>query len=168
MHDAYYMSVRQVEEGNIRIARQAIEAFNTGDTSRVHEFIAQDYFNHESQASPERAKLRGPDEVIDTIRKLRSAFADLRYEEQEIIASKDKVVIVLMVSGKHVGDFFGIPPAGRSFSYPAVHMYRISNGKIVEHRAIRDDLRFMMQLGVVGPASPQYEQIFQAWKGFMR
>jgi predicted ester cyclase len=73
-----------------------------------------------------------------------------------------------MVSGKHVGDFFGIPPAGRSFSYPAVHMYRISNGKIVEHRAIRDDLRFMMQLGVVGPASPQYEQIFQAWKGFMR
>ena len=73
-----------------------------------------------------------------------------------------------MVSGKHVGDFFGIPPTGRSFSYPAVHMYRISNGKIVEHRAIRDDLRFMMQLGVVGPASPQYEQIFQAWKGFMR
>jgi hypothetical protein len=24
----------------------------------------------------------------------------------------------------------------------------------------------MMQLGIVGPASPEYEQLFQAWKGF--
>jgi hypothetical protein len=23
-----------------------------------------------------------------------------------------------------------------------------------------------MQLGIVGPASPEYEQLFQAWKGF--
>jgi hypothetical protein len=38
----------------------------------------------------------------------------------------------------------------------------------VEHKAIRDDLTFMMQLGLVGPSSTQCEQLFQAWKGFMR
>jgi hypothetical protein len=37
----------------------------------------------------------------------------------------------------------------------------------VEHKAIRDDLRFMMQLGVIGAASPQYEPIIDAWKGMM-
>ena len=87
------MSVRQVEEEeNIRIARQAIEAFNTGDASRIHEFIAQDYFNHESQASPERAKLRGPDEVIDTIRKLRSALPIFVMGSRKLLLQKTRLL----------------------------------------------------------------------------
>jgi predicted ester cyclase len=53
---------------------------------------------------------------IDTVKSLRDTFADLHYEEQEIIASKDKVIILVTVSGKHIGNFFSIPPTGRSFS----------------------------------------------------
>lgn len=155
------------EEQNVRIVRWIFEAANTGDVTKVNEFIGPEYFNHESQADPRRAKLRGPEEFIDTIKNLRSAFADLRYEEKETIASKDKVVSIAQVSGKHVGNFFGIAPTGRSFSYQAVHIHRIANRKIVEHRAVRDDLRFMMQLDLVGPASPQYAPVFEAWKGFM-
>ena len=82
------MSLEEVEEQNVRIARRAIEAFNTGDISKVHEFVGPEYFNHESQADPRRAKLRGPDEFIDTVKNLQSAFADLRYEEKETIASR--------------------------------------------------------------------------------
>jgi hypothetical protein len=36
---------------------------------------------------------------------------------------------------------------------------------IAEHKAIRDDLSLMVQLGAAGPASPQYEVLFRAWKG---
>jgi predicted ester cyclase len=154
---------------NIKTVNQLRAALNTGDVSRVHEFISPEYFNHESQVDPVRSKLRGPEEFIDTVKNLRSAFADLHYEEQETIASGDKVVQILTITGKHVGNFFGIasPPTGNNISYQGVHIYRIGeDGKIVEHRAIRDDLKFMMQLGLVGPASPEYEQLFQAWKGF--
>jgi hypothetical protein len=73
----------------------------------------------------------------------------------------------MIVTGKHTGDFFGIPPKGSNFSYQAAHISRIADDKIVEHKAIRDDLRFMMQLGVIGAASPQYEPIIDAWKGMM-
>jgi predicted ester cyclase len=158
----------ETETTGIRFVREALEALNTGDVSRVHEFISPEYFNHESQVDPVRSKLRGPEEFIDTVKNLRSAFADLHYEEQETIASGDKVISILNITGKHVGNFFSIaPPTGHDISYQAVHIHRIGNdGKIVEHKAIRDDLRFMMQLGIVGPASPQYEQLFQAWKGF--
>ena len=154
---------------NIKLIRLAIEAFNTGDTSKVHEFISPKYFNHESQIDPVRSQLRGPEEFVDTIKNLRSAFANLHYEEQETIASgDDKVISIVNVTGKHVGNFFGIvPPTGRDISYQAVHIHRIGNdGKIVEHKAIRDDLKFMSQLGIVGPSSRQYEPLFQAWKGF--
>ena len=37
----------------------------------------------------------------------------------------------------------------------------------VEYKAIRDDLKFMMQLGVIGAASQEYEPIINAWKGTM-
>jgi hypothetical protein len=38
----------------------------------------------------------------------RAAFSDLHYEEQESIASNDKVVSIMIVTGKHTGDFFVI------------------------------------------------------------
>jgi steroid delta-isomerase-like uncharacterized protein len=151
---------------NIGIVRRALDAFNTGDTSRAHEFTSPQYFNHESQADPVRSKIRGPEEFIDTVGVLRSAFADLHYEEQEIIAAGDKVAMIVSVNGKHIGNFFGIPPTGNRISYQAVHIHRIGDdGKIAEHKAIRDDLSLMMQLGVAGPSSPQYEPLFRAWKG---
>jgi predicted ester cyclase len=50
----------------------------------------------------------------------------------------------MIVTGKHTGDFFGIPPTGNNFSYQAAHISRIEDDKIVEHKAIRDDPRFMM------------------------
>src|SRR5918995_512022 len=151
---------------NIRVVRQALEVLNTGDLRRIHEFINPQYFNHESQVDPVRSKLRGPEEFMDTVKNLRNAFPDLHYEEQETIASGDKVISVLTVTGKHMGNFFVIPPTGHEISYQAVHIHRIGNdGKIVEHRAIRDDLAFMMQLGLVSPSSKEYEPLFQAWKG---
>lgn len=158
---------QQTEEKNIKIVRRSFEALNTGDVTKPFEFIHPNYFNHESQASPERAKLRSPEEFVDTVKKLRAAFSDLHYEEQESVASNDKVVSIMIVTGKHTGHFFGIPPKGNSFSYHTAHISTIADDKIVEHKAIRDDLRFMMQLGVIGAASPQYEPIINAWKGMM-
>jgi predicted ester cyclase len=154
-------------EQNISKVRQVFEAFNTGNTSKVDEFISQQYFNHESRLDPIRSSLRGPAEFIDTVRALRSAFADLHYEEQETIAAGDKVVSIVNVTGKHTGNFFVIPPTGNKISYQAVHIHRIGDdGKITEHKAIRDDLSFMVQLGVIGPKSSQYESLFQAWKAW--
>jgi predicted ester cyclase len=153
-------------EQNISKVRQVFEAFNTGNTSKVNELISPRYFNHESQVDPIRSRLRGPEEFIDTVKSLRRAFADLHYEEQETIAAGDKVVSIVKVTGKHTGNFFIIPPSGNKISYQAVHIHRIGDddGKITEHKAIRDDLSLMVQLGVVGAKLPQYESLFQAWK----
>ena len=114
-------------QSNIRVVKQALETLNTGDLSRIHEFISPQYFNHESQVDPIRSKLRGPEEFMDTVKNLRNAFPDLHYEEQETAVSGDKVISVLTVTGKHMGNFFVIPPTGREISYRAVHIHRIGN-----------------------------------------
>lgn len=86
------MSVQE----NIKVVRRAIEAFDTRDTSKIHEFISVDYINRESQFAKVsyRSKLRGSEEFVDTIKNLRSAFPDLHYEEREIISQDNKVIFV--------------------------------------------------------------------------
>ena len=155
------------EKDNIQLVRQAIEAFNTGDTSKVSEFISLEYFNHESRMDPVRSKMRGPQEFIDTVINIRKAFSDLHYEELETIASGNKVVSIVTVTGKHTGSFFNfIRPSGNKISYQAVHVHTIGDdGKIIEHKAIRDDLALMFQLGVVRSAESQYDEFLQIWKG---
>jgi predicted ester cyclase len=157
---------QSTEEDNIYAVRQVAEAFITGNVSNVSKFISPQYFNHESQVDPVRGQLRGPEEFIDTVENLRIAFPNLRHEEQLTIAQGDTVISVLNVTGTNTGNFFLLPPKGKNISYEAVHIYRIGeDGKIVEHKAIRDDLTFLAQLGVVKPSSAEYDPFFQALTG---
>ena len=155
-----------LSEDNIQLVRNVIDALNTGDTSRVSDFISPNYFNHESQMDPVRSKMRGPQEFIDTVVNIRKAFSYLKYELADSIASNEKVISIVSVRGKHTGSFFGfIPPTGNKISYQAVHIFTIDDGKISEHMAIRDDLALMYQLGVVNASSLKNENFLKEWKG---
>ena len=157
-------SAKEIE--NINTAREVINAFNTGNVSNVSSFISEQYFNHESQIDPVRGQLRGPTEFIDTIKNNRIAFPDLRHNEDQIIAQDDIVVSVINVTGTHTGNFFILPPTGNEISYDATHVYRIGqDGRIVEHKAIRDDLTFLAQLDIIGPTSPEFAPFFEILTG---
>ena len=115
---------------------------------------------------PVRSKMRGPQEFIDTVVNLRKAISDIHYELLESVASDEKVVSIVSVKGKHTGSFFGfIPPSGNKISYQAVHIFTIGDdGKLTEHKAIRDDLALMYQLGVVKGTALEYENFLKEWK----
>ena len=152
-------------EDNIQLVRNVIDVLNSGDTSGVSDFISPNYFNHESQMDPVRSKMRGPQEFIDTVANIRKAFSDLQYELIDSVASNERVISIVSVRGKHTGSFFGfIPPTGNKISYQAVHIFTIEDGKIAEHKSIRDDLALMYQLGVVVASSLQYENFLKEWK----
>lgn len=41
-------------------------------------------------------------------------------------------------------------PKGKRIAVELVHIFRIRDGEIIEHWAVRDDLGLMKQLGVIG------------------
>jgi hypothetical protein len=51
------------------------------------------------------------------------------------------------------GLLHGVPPTGKCVSVLNIHVYRLADGLIAEHRAVRDDLGLMQQLGLLPTTS---------------
>lgn len=118
------------------------EAWPNGDAAGVDECLRPDGINHAAPPGVPQ-DLEGTKQIMFW---LRSAFSDQRYEIHQMIAEGDTVAVHLTHSGRHTGEFLGIPPSGRTFAYPHVHILRFKDGKALEHWAVRDDATLMRQL----------------------
>jgi predicted ester cyclase len=54
----------------------------------------------------------------------------------------------------HDGEFVGLQPTGRSWKYQHVHIFRIEDGLIAEHWAVREDLKALLQINVIARPGP--------------
>ncbi|MCH7770775.1 MAG: ester cyclase [Bacteroidetes bacterium] len=91
--------------------------------------------------------------VKQLFRMFRSAFPDLHFQVDEMIAADDKIVTRVTITGTHQGTFMNMPPTGNKISYKAIDIFRLINGKVVEHWGIGDNAKMMQQLAVVPEGS---------------
>jgi predicted ester cyclase len=132
----------------IEAVERTFRAIETGNVSDAGEYIAEDYLNRES-VDDGRSDKRGPEEFRETAAWLRSSFSDLRFENVDVIACGDRVVVVTYMSGRHTAPFLGLPATNRLFRQRQVHLFRLDGeNKIREHLAQRDDLGLRRQLTV--------------------
>jgi predicted ester cyclase len=62
-----------------------------------------------------------------------AAFEFLERLESDLVAEGELVVHRSRVRLRHVGEAFGVPATGRVVTADHVEMWRVENGKIVEH-----------------------------------
>ncbi len=74
------------------------------------------------------------------------AFPDKKIIFNDLIAEEEKVMVKVTVNGTHQGEFMGMPATGHAISYEEVLIFRLKDGKIVEHWAVADALALMQQL----------------------
>ena len=81
------------------------------------------------------------------------AAPSLQATVEHLVAEGDLVVQHVTWTGTHEGELrFAdrvIPASGRPFSFRHVHIFRVRDGLIVEHWAVRDDLTMLQQFGVI-------------------
>lgn len=144
MHDLVWRSYRAVA---------------TGLVDDVGDYIHADFVNDEAVNEPPAAAAGGPVGFATTVAWLRIAYSGLDFTEHEFMQDGDRYVSVVTMSGTHTGPLvvrdgdshLVLPPSGRHFRHRQMHSGRVVDGKIVEHRAIRDDLGLMRQLGYAPP-----------------
>jgi predicted ester cyclase len=133
------------EENKHRVRYMFERLFNAGELALADELVSADFITHD--APPDAP--RGPVGLRRIVSMLRAAFPDIHYDTYEVIAEGDLVAARTTLRGTHTGPFMGIPPTGRSVVQEQVHILRFVDGKAVEHRAVRDDLGMLRQLGVI-------------------
>jgi len=112
-----------------------------------------------AETSVNHGRSVGRAQVAAIFSSLEEAFPDARREIEFLIAQGDLVAARVLASGTHLGApsvpqvyggvLAGAAPTGRSFSIAEHHFFRVVDGQIVEHWAVRDDLTMARQLGLL-------------------
>ncbi|MQS35753.1 ester cyclase, partial [Streptomyces katsurahamanus] len=116
---------------------------NDGDEQAAYELIADDFIDYEA---PEGAP-RGPEAYAATARWMRTVWENANWEVVDAFAKGDKAVLRLIFTGRQVADFMGVPATGIEVRVQHLHVFRVVDGKVSEHWAVRDDLELFRQLG---------------------
>ena len=131
---------------NKSIVQAFYDQWNSGaiDFERL---IHPDVTNHQPDRDPDV----GLDKFRQAIEGVMSAVPDSTWTTLRLLAEGDLVVCHNRWSGTYAGTSFrGVPtPEGNRFSAEHIHIYRISEGRIIEHWVVRDDLGMMQQLGAL-------------------
>jgi len=141
------VSPPQVSQEVLEVAIGVARVFGELDEEAARKYIAPDFIDHE--ASPGVAG--GPDGYLSTARYMRSAFSEARWQADDFLAVGDKFAVRVTFSGRHTGDFLGIPPTGKEIKVQHLHFYRVANGQAAEHWGARDELTLLRQIGVFAP-----------------
>lgn len=132
-------------ETNKTIARRLVDAINTDNEAAFLDVLVPDVVDHYSLPGLPPGR-----EGWNMNRKiLRTAFPDCHWDEEDLFAEGDRVVVRATLRGTHLGDFLGIPPTGNAITVSNIHIVRIADGKIVEHWGHGDDMGMMRQLGAM-------------------
>ena len=120
---------RPEAENKAQFRRTYEELLNEGNLAVAEELVAPDFVIHE--APPGRN--RGPESMRGLATMLRTAFPDLHFTIEELVAEGDTVAGRLTMSGTHQGPLMGMPPTGRSVQQDHMHFVRFRDGKAIEH-----------------------------------
>ncbi|MFC1792679.1 ester cyclase [Planctomycetota bacterium] len=133
------------------------EAWSQGQLAVVDEFVAPDYVYHD----PALGDITGPEGLKQTIMMYRTAYPDLQFTIDDVIAEDDLVALRWSAAGTHQGELMGIPATGLETTAVGINIARFVEGKIVEEWSSWDVMGLMQQLGVVAPPRPGPE--FYVW-----
>ena len=135
-------------EQNKQIVRRFIdEGIIGGNLAVIDELCSPECVNHAATA----AARHGVEGIKRVVAFSRAAQPDQRWTNERLIAEGDLVVIHgIREATWEAESFRGIAtPKGKRVTVELVHIFRITDGKIVEHWAVRDDLGLMQQLRVL-------------------
>ena len=136
-----------IEHRNKRVVRDYLELIvNTGDISRIHEFISPEYVEvYRNQRHP-----LGIDGAIEHVRGVRAVYPDLHIIVEQQIAEGEWIATLNTVRGTHAGgEWMGIAPTNKKLEFTGVNIDRVVDGLIVEHGGAANLLEPLLEAGAI-------------------
>ena|SRR5215831_19630806 len=135
-----------VEENKALVRRFIEEVWNRGNLSLADQLISANYLHHDN-ATPDFGP--GPEGEKKRAGLYRTAFPDLRFTIEDMVAEGETVTSRWSSHGTHRGPLSGIAPTGKTVTISGITINRLAGGKIVEGWVIWDALGMLQQLDLV-------------------
>jgi lactoylglutathione lyase len=114
-----------------------------GGEPDLDDLVAPDLVNH-------AAGLQGRDGLGQILRTIEADLGPTDLEQHHLICEGDLVVQHVTLHGTHRASSMPLlsttPATGRPAAWTFIHIWRVSEGLVVEHWACRDDLGLLEQL----------------------
>ena len=129
-------------EENKALVRQLVEEFdrNWGSVDFLDKWFTDDCKMHFNGSTMDLAAYK---EILPAFH---SAFTDVRHEIHFMLAEGDLVTDVATIHMKHIGEWEGIAPTGRTLSIADIAVLRMRDGKVAEEWVVVDMAGLRQQL----------------------
>jgi steroid delta-isomerase-like uncharacterized protein len=137
-----------LDENKAIVRRFVDEIFVQGRRETIDELLADDFVPHTwpSTGHPK-------DDLKNATERAHGALTNPRFTIDDMIAEGDRVAVRLTTGATQTGSFMGMPPSGKSYEISEIHIFRLRNGKVIEHWHQFDQMGMMKQLGAM-PGEP--------------
>jgi steroid delta-isomerase-like uncharacterized protein len=136
------------ENNKAVIGRFIEEVINQNRMDRADDLVMEDFV----ELDPLLGQRQGREGLKEILGMMRTAFPDIHWVVEEMVAEGDKVVTRFTWTGTHRSTFLGVPATGRGVTVKGVVIDQLAGGKMNESRLLMDSLGMMQQLGVVPSA----------------
>jgi steroid delta-isomerase-like uncharacterized protein len=133
-------------ENNKDIMNRFVQFINTADEKLATELVSTDAIFY-VPGSPE--PMRGPSGYLAIIGMMRGGFPDIQWTLDDAVIEEDKIAARYTMRGTHKGQFFGVPPTGKTIQVQSMAFYKLSGGQFVEEYGLPDMLSLLQQIGAI-------------------
>ena len=137
----------QEEENKALIRREYEEVWNGGKLDVINELYAPNWVGH----MPGRPDIHGIESIKRMANIFYTAFPDMEYTIDDMVAEGDKVAVRWTLAGTHEGELMGVSPTGVQVTLRGNSILRFAEGKCVELWSSFDSRVIWPQLGVTPP-----------------
>ena len=111
--------------------------------------LARDHAPDGVVISPTGGVLEGRGDIERIYRVWFTAFSDFAFTVEDLVVDGDRAALLGRVTGRHSGEFFGMPATGRTIDVACGFFYRFEGSFIAHERRILDFTGLLVQVGVL-------------------
>lgn len=134
-----------MSEANKTAMREFFQrVYNQGDVAFLDQLTAPNFVSHD-RGNPTHDR----EGVKQIVRAIKSAFPDVQFRAEDVLADGDRVAARFTMKGTQRGEFMGVPATNKPIVVTGIDIVRFANGKAVEHWHEWSDMELLQQLGVM-------------------
>ena len=134
----------------VRVAREQVNAFSSGDWARMRGLLAADGVYDEPATG---RHVQGADQIVQALEGWKQAFPDATGTITNALGSGNTAVLEITWEGTQTGPLAGpagtIPASGKVAKVQAVQVLTVEDGKVKDTRHYFDMMGLLQQIGAL-------------------